>query len=478
MAFSLTATVGSTSITLSDRNPYCLLSATGMGAADVRRVTTRGPAQDGDTDKGYRLAPREIELVLGFQGTTDAILDGYRDTLTSFFKPLPSTPVKLKVTRDDGELRQIDCYVVGSIKIDLLKEHRPGHYHRATVRLRAPDPAWYEVAPGTASFTGTADFLANWWLAGGAIGASQVLMHGGTPALDEAWTSASSLTGSVSWTLAVRAGSVSALGSAAYMFSKSPNTGDNSATFGVAGTLGFGTSPPYYVIGNATKYPSLMSGGTSVYFYHSDPAGFPYSAGLNFTFYRTTWVLDPGGGFDSYGAFGGFDAVSTVPGTTMKWRTLGWSGAVQLYALYYPGLSYSQRAALQPFMAGTAGTVANTLTIPYEGNLPEYPTLSLSGPIANAVITNTATGEVLDFTGSTINAGTTYVIDTRYGYKTVLYGTVSKRDQLSDDSDLGTWHIAPDPVATGGTNIITVNGSGNGTATALSIVYYNRFSSF
>ncbi len=468
----ISATVSSTSITLNDGVPFKILSATGMGGAEIRRVTVQGPTQDGDTDTGYRLAPREIELVIGFQATTDALLDGYRDTLTSFFKPLPSTPIKLRIVRDDGEIRQIDCNLVGSPKIDLLKEHRPGHYHRCTVRLRAPDPAWYELAPGTATFAGSVNFATNWWLAGGAIGTAQVLMHGGTPANDETWSYAGTLPFGTTWTIAMRAGYVATGGTEAYLVF-APTLG----TFAGTNTPKFGQGPEAYAA-YSFIYSNFLDAnalhlGTLVYFYNYDTAGLTVD-GVNYSTKVTSWITQYTPGVDTPGV----NTNSQIVGTAMKWRTSGWSGAIPLYALYSPALGESQRITLSAYMNGTAGTVAAVLPIAYEGDLPEYPVITLTGPIAGPIITNTATGEEINFGTYSIGAGTTYVIDTRYGYKSVLAGTVSKLNQLSAASDWSTWHLSPAPLATGGTNMITLSGSSNTGATSISIVYYNRFMSF
>jgi hypothetical protein len=127
-------------------------------------------------------------------------------------------------------------------------------------------------------------------------------------------------------------------------------------------------------------------------------------------------------------------------------------------------------------MAGAAsGSVNQILSIPYDGNSPDYPTISITGPITGASILNTSTGDVLDFGTVAIGAGTTYVINTNPVYRTVLYGTVSKRGELSSNSDLDTWSIVPSPIAAGGTNTIAVTGTNTGTATQVSIVYYNRY---
>lgn len=465
MAFTLAAIVGSTTVTLSDNNPFGLLGARGMGGAPVRRVTTRGPTQDGDTDLGYRLQPREVELVIGFRADTDAALDTHRDTLTSIFKPLTSTPVYLRVTRDDGEVRQLECHAVGEIVIRLLPEDRAAHYHRATVKLRAPDPAYYAPTPGTTTYTGSVSYATNWHLAGGNIGSAQVLMVGATPALSATWSYAGTLSDGDSWTLALRAAYVSSSGTEAYMFRSTLSTAVEQPRFGKSGTI-YGST--YYRMGNNELLTSgAMSSGTQSYMYNSDPDGLVYNS-VQLSDFRSTWLVN--------GTVQGLTlSAAAVRGTAMQWRALGWSGAIAFYALYSPALTEGQRQSLLYYMASNISTSVN---ISYDGNLPEYPVIRLTGPITSPVITNAATNERLDFGTITIGAGTTYEIDTRYGYKTVKMGTVDKRFELSDDSDLATWHLAPSPLATGGTNFIVAEGSSIGTATSLSVIYYNRYSSY
>lgn len=451
MAFALTAYLGSDSLALTT-SPYTLLRATGMGGANVRRVVSQGPGQDGDTDLGYRLGPRDIELVIGIEATTDALLDGYRDDLIAIFKPLPSTPVILRVTRDDATERQIDCYLRGEIGVSLTPIHRPGHYHRFTIPLRAADPAFYDTTSSSETTSGVVVFIDNWWLAGGAIGTAQVLMHGTAPALNEAWSYTGTIPAGTSWELAVRAEYVASTGTVAGMFSPSGDIAEGDVRF---------LKPTYkanaYYFGPFGLANNGMASGNRNYFNYSDGS-------------KQYWVFPGGTAYTT--------PAGSVNASIMAWRTLGWSGSVPLYALYQPSLSTAQRAALGVYMNGTAGTATTTIAIPYVGDLPEYPIISLTGPISSPSITNTSTGEVLDFGTITIGAGTTYVVDTRYGYKTVKAGTVDRKYELTDDSDLGEWHIAPAPVAPGGTNVIVVGGSASGSALQVEVTYYNRYSSF
>jgi hypothetical protein len=119
---------------------------------------------------------------------------------------------------------------------------------------------------------------------------------------------------------------------------------------------------------------------------------------------------------------------------------------------------------------------SQAVAIDYPGNWISYPLIRITGPITNPVITNAATGEKLDFTGVTIAAGRYYDIDTRYGHKTVLLddGT-NKIHELTDDSDLSTFHIAPDPETPGGINSIQVSGASVSTDTKIEMSWPVRY---
>jgi len=113
----------------------------------------------------------------------------------------------------------------------------------------------------------------------------------------------------------------------------------------------------------------------------------------------------------------------------------------------------------------------------YEGNWKEYPVIVITGPAIDAKITNLTTNEKIDFTGYTIAAGDTRTVDLRFGTKTVKNAAgVLKNNELTSDSNLGTFHLAPSPEATGGINDIQVEIlSGGTTATRVSLQYYHRY---
>ena len=123
-----------------------------------------------------------------------------------------------------------------------------------------------------------------------------------------------------------------------------------------------------------------------------------------------------------------------------------------------------------------ASSIDDSQSIDYEGTVEAYPTIRIDGPITNPVISNDATGDKLDFTGYTISGSDYYIIDLLYGYKTVLDSSgVNKISELSNDSDLATFSIKPDPDVVGGINSIHVTGTSITADTRVSINFYERY---
>lgn len=183
------AIVGSTVYALSGGSPFYRVQATGLGIAPVRRLTERGPFQDGSSDIGFRLDDRYLNLVLFSQAASLAQADAYRDLAVEIFKPQSDTPVKIHVTRDDGALRRIDAYAEGVLDLpDTFDRDRLGTSQRLAVPLRCPDPIWYDPTPHQvvmeATLGGPAGFMvpvAVPWAqaAGGEIDGTEPVAYGG-----------------------------------------------------------------------------------------------------------------------------------------------------------------------------------------------------------------------------------------------------------------------------------------------------------
>lgn len=133
---------GNDVLPITDRAPFDLISASGIGVAPIRRLASRSPSQDGDTDLGYRLDPRMINLALIFNAGTRAGADAARALLYEYVKPA-SYPLQLRCTRDDGAIRQLDVYPVGTIDAAINDQDRIWGSQRLAIQLKASEPIWY-----------------------------------------------------------------------------------------------------------------------------------------------------------------------------------------------------------------------------------------------------------------------------------------------------------------------------------------------
>jgi len=123
-----------------------------------------------------------------------------------------------------------------------------------------------------------------------------------------------------------------------------------------------------------------------------------------------------------------------------------------------------------------ASDLDQTQVVNYAGTWETYPVVRILGPIQDAKIENTSTGEVLDFDGTTIAAGHYYEIDCRYGRKSVTDGAgANKIADLAADSNLATFHIGAHPDVLNGVNAIRASGLGVSSATRVRLTYYTRY---
>jgi len=153
----------------------------------------------------------------------------------------------------------------------------------------------------------------------------------------------------------------------------------------------------------------------------------------------------------------------------------GSTGQSQVFSIEGDGLPVPVPV---PFDVGP-DALDETVTISYGGSIWSYPyKIRIEGPITDPVITNVDTGDKLDFTGITIANGDYYDIDCRYGYKTVEdSGGTDRRYNLTDDSNLATFHLGADPEVASGDNDIQVTGSEVDSNTEVTLYWYERFDS-
>ena len=114
----------------------------------------------------------------------------------------------------------------------------------------------------------------------------------------------------------------------------------------------------------------------------------------------------------------------------------------------------------------------------YPGTLSAHPVITVVGPANDLIIENETTSEVLDFKvkAYSIAAGETVTIDCRPGHKSVVNSVAGNIIYaLSEDSDLGTFHLAPDPAALDGDNSMHVSLTGGTNATRVYLLFYSQY---
>lgn len=478
MAFSLYASTGSTTTQLNDGNPFWLERAEGMSGAPVNRHAQRGPAQDGVTDLGYRLRPREVTLHLLFYAATDTLLDTYRQTLTDVFNPLPSISTFLTVVRDDSELRKLVCHVVDEIEIDLVPEERVAHLHRAVVKLRAADPLYYANTVTSAIYNyATAD---EWWYAGGTIAGTQILAITEYPYRQQSAYPYNGVNGTVNvgtpWAVAVVTAKGTANGSGLDQYVWKDGGG---------GSAGF-----FYDYGTG-KYMFNNNTGGGLGYNWPGSVEENYHVIANDT--NSVWWFGSAGTIVAHvenGAGHSLRMPAYGQGITFYWRgnqdQSTWTPDVRKGLVFKAGNSTqlrSQLVALRTYMLnnplGTTNTLG-TITLVNDGDVPAYPLFTLYGPMTNPVITNQTTGEIIDLTGASLTGSAAYILDLRNGNKSLVDsdGNSAMGSVTTTPASLASFAIAPAPTASGGTNVITLTVDSVGTAAYFQAEITNRYTSF
>lgn len=140
------------------------------------------------------------------------------------------------------------------------------------------------------------------------------------------------------------------------------------------------------------------------------------------------------------------------------------SGAELSFAIEFP-IRFSSRAN------------AAEETIAYAGNYKSFPIIYMQGPMRNPIIKNVTTGEVIEFVnGFELASGESLIIDTSFGQKTIIDSNGDNQiGQLTSDSDLTSFHIAPDPEADNGNNGIGFTADEMDANSVLNIRYYDRY---
>lgn len=136
---------------ISDLAHYAVEEIDGFGMPPLHRISERGPLQHGESDRGYRLDPRLIQLVLKLRTNGWESTYARRQELLSFVSPM--TPMSLRFTQPDGTVRQIEGHCVDGPDF-ATKDRLRDRFQRAALRILCPDPAWYDPERQSVRATG------------------------------------------------------------------------------------------------------------------------------------------------------------------------------------------------------------------------------------------------------------------------------------------------------------------------------------
>ena len=115
-------------------------------------------------------------------------------------------------------------------------------------------------------------------------------------------------------------------------------------------------------------------------------------------------------------------------------------------------------------------TLDKSVFIDYQGTWSEFPEIEIVGQIENPIITNLDTNEKLDFAGTLIAPGDSYLINLQYGHKTVIDSLGNNKiADLTTDSDLTNFHLQP------GFNNLYFEGTNLDTNARFVVRYYSRY---
>jgi hypothetical protein len=118
-----------------------------------------------------------------------------------------------------------------------------------------------------------------------------------------------------------------------------------------------------------------------------------------------------------------------------------------------------------PLVLGSSDVFAQA-TITNSGDVNAWPIITTLGPGADLTLTNMTTGLAWHLTGN-IAAGSTLVVDTRPGHKSVRLDGFNQFGRLTDDSAL--WPLVPGP------NRISIGFAGGTAASKVTFTWRNRW---
>lgn len=147
----------------------------GLGLAPMHRINERGVLQDGNTDLGFRLDPRNFTIFIGIQGTSLSDLENQQYTLLNIFNPYNSysgasgnaNPMQMTWQLDNGKSYTLDCYYTGNLTNN--SKDRSGFTRICAINLYAPDPTFYNPSTYNSPSVGTTNSSGTTYTGSGTI---------------------------------------------------------------------------------------------------------------------------------------------------------------------------------------------------------------------------------------------------------------------------------------------------------------------
>jgi len=170
-------------------------------------------------------------------------------------------------------------------------------------------------------------------------------------------------------------------------------------------------------------------------------------------------------------AFYAADPLWYGPAATALYALRGISG-LRFPAAFEPPVTVAPLPLINVWIFGGENW-KDTQTLQNMGTWHTYPVITVTGALDSVAIDNLTTGESVTFNG-TIPPGLVFTIDLTYGQKRA-YDSAGTDYSGYLDGDVGEFHIACDPEATNGNNVIQVSIGGGDASTSVQIDFRSPY---
>lgn len=190
MTTTIEVIVAGTTYELTDDDPFRVESVELWGMAPGHLLESRGAEQHGTTIEGFRLDPRDLELIIGFSGEDADLLTAKRALLSIFQRRTEA--LTMRFTLDDGTVRDIDGHFLSGLTF--VRDGKDHNAMRTPVVIHCGDPTFYDPSGESLTFelgggsgSGVVPLVVPMAVGASTIDATTVVTYAGT------WRSAPSL---------------------------------------------------------------------------------------------------------------------------------------------------------------------------------------------------------------------------------------------------------------------------------------------